>query len=296
MNRIVAVPIDTELASLIGKRGSETSMLLFNRKVGDDIIIVLAPSDIEGKFYALPNSMILAEQIIISTANIDALFGEIVVAASLLDKRVIFTTESDVSGLVSGIDLPGKLFVERDEIINAINSYPVKQKEGPVKVEVDRSFNVKGTGTVLLGFVTRGTLKKHDILYTRSGKELTVRSIQCQDEDVGEAETGARVGIAAKGIDEDDVRKGDVLSTSKIPLKNSIEIDVRESRLAHEEMKAGNQYQIFSSLDSGSCVIGSISRASIELKLDKEFQLEQNDTVMLGRKKQPRIFASGVVR
>lgn len=296
MNRIIAVPIDPTVGELIGKKGNENSMTFYNRKIGSDIIVALAPSDMEGKFYALPNLLILSEQIVISTKTIDALFGEVVVAASLLDKMVVFTNDSDITKMLSGIKIKDHKIIPRAELLNSISSYPQTQKEGSVRVEVDRAFNVKGVGTVLLGFVTRGTLKKHDILYTKSAKAVTVRSIQCQDEDVPEARLSARVGIAAKGIDEEDVGKGDLLSIEPIKAFTSVEIEIRQSPIANEQAKAGNQYQIFSGFNSGSCMVESISGPIAKIKLDKEFQLENGDTILLGRVRQPRLFACGIVK
>lgn len=294
MGRIISIPIDRELGPLIGKKGNETSMSFYNRKVGNDIIVAIAPSDLEGKFYALPNTMILAEQIVIDTSSIDALFGEVLVAASLLDKRIIFTKDGDISKIIASLSLPEHAFVDKEELLPAIEAYPSKRNEGSVKVEIDRCFNVKGVGTVLLGVVTRGTLRKHDKLL-KPGREVVVRSIQCQDEDVESADLGSRVGIAAKGISEDDVKKGDVLSTTLIPGRTSLEMAMKISKVANEQPKLGNQYQIFTGFNSCSCVIEKIEAGRATLKLDKELQLEKGDTVILGRTKSPRLFASGIV-
>ncbi len=294
MNKIISIPIDRELGPLIGKKGNETSMSFYNRKVGSDIIVAIAPSDIPGKFYALPNTMILAEQIVIDTSAIDSLFGEVLIAASLLEKKIIFTKDSDISKIISGLQLPEHSFVDKSEVVTAIETYPSKKSEGAVKVEIDRCFNVKGVGTVLLGVVTRGVLKKHDKLF-RPGKKIVVRSIQCQDEDVELADLGSRVGIAAKGITEEDVRKGDVLSTTLIPGRTSLVAKMRVSRVANEPLQKGTQYSIFTGFNSGSGMIESMEGDLATIKLDKELQLEKGDTIMLGRNKSPRLFAAGTV-
>jgi selenocysteine-specific translation elongation factor len=294
MNKIIAIPIDKELGPLIGKKGNETSMSFYNRKVGDDIIVAIAPSDIAGKFYALPNTLILSEQIVIDTTSIDSLFGEVLVAASLLDKKILFTKDGDISKITSSLTLPEHAFVPKEELLAAIESYPSKKNDGTVKVEIDRCFNVKGVGTVLLGVVTRGVLKKHDKLL-KHGKEVVVRSIQCQDEDVDSADLGSRVGIAAKGISEEDLHKGDVLSTTQIPERTAIDISIKISKVANEPAKVGSQYQIFTGFNSCSCVIEKLDGGKASLKLDKELQLEKGDTILLGRMKSPRLFASGVV-
>lgn len=269
-------------------------MSFYNRKVGNDIIVAIAPSDIGGKFYALPNTLILAEQIVIDTSAIDALFGEVLIASSLLDKRITFTKDGDISKIISGLTLPEHVFVEKGEVLAAIESYQSKKNEGSVKVEIDRCFNVKGVGTVLLGVVTRGVLKKHDKLL-KPGHEVVVRSIQCQDEEVDSADLGSRVGIAAKGITEDDVHKGDVLSTTLIPGRTSISISIKISKIANEPIKEGNQYQIFTGFNSCSGVIEKLDGGKATLKLDKELQLERGDTIMFGRAKSPRLFAAGTV-
>jgi selenocysteine-specific translation elongation factor len=247
-----------------------------------------------GKFYALPNTMILAEQIVIDTSIIDSLFGEVLIAASLLDKRIIFTNDSDIGKILSGLQMPEHAFAGRDELLDTIESYQSKKNEGSVKVEIDRCFNVKGVGTVLLGVVTRGVLKKHDKLL-KPGREIVVRSIQCQDEDVESADLGSRVGIAAKGIGEDDVKKGDVLSTTLIPGRTSLSARMRVSRVAKEPLQKGTQYSIFTGFNSGSCVLESLEGDTASIKLDKELQLEKGDTIMLGRSKSPRLFAAGTV-
>src|SRR5208283_1303265 len=160
--------------------------------------------------------------------------------------------------------------------------------------EIDRCFNVKGVGTVLLGIVTRGVLKKHDRLL-KPGKEIVVRSIQCQDEDVEEADLGSRVGIAAKGITEEEVRKGDVLSTTLIPGTTSLKAKMRLSKIANEPFQKGTQYGIFTGFNSGSCVIEALEGDIASIRPDKELQLERGDTIMLGRSKSPRLFAAGTV-
>jgi selenocysteine-specific translation elongation factor len=294
MNKIISIPIDKELGSLIGKKGNETSMSFYNRKVGNDIIVAIAPSDIPGKFYALPNTMILAEQIVIDTTTIDALFGEIIIAASLLDKKIIFTKDSDISKITASLQLPEHSFVDKPNVVTEIESYQSKKNEGNVKVEVDRCFNVKGVGTVLLGVVTRGVLKKHDKLF-RPGHEVVVRSIQCQDEEVESADLGSRVGIAAKGVSEEDIRKGDVLSTTLIPGRTSLQAKMKVSKVANEPLKAGTQYSIFTGFNSGSGMIEAVEADIVTIKLDKELQLEKGDTIMLGRLKSPRLFAAGTV-
>lgn len=296
MNTIVSVPVDATLSSFIGKRGAdETSIVFYNRKIGEDIIVALTPSDPEGKFYGLPNSMLIAEQIVLSTAAIDKLFGEAVIAASLLPKRTIITNDGDADGIIKAAGFEKPEFAARGELLDKIIKGSASKREGSTRVDIDRAFNVKGVGTVLLGIVTRGTLRKHDKLYLGNGKEVQVRSIQCQDQDVDSADVYARVGIAAKGIDETDLKKGDIVSAAPIKPQSSITVALKVSKFANEEMKVGSQYGIYAGFNSGSCMVEELAPGKAKLKIDKEIQVETGDAILLGRNRQPRIFASGII-
>ena len=72
---------------------------------------------------------------------------------------------------------------------------------------------MKGVGTVILGVVRRGTLHSHDRLRLwPTAKVIDIRSIQVHDVDRKEAECGERVGIALKGVDVDEIVRGQVLA------------------------------------------------------------------------------------
>ena len=80
-------------------------------------------------------------------------------------------------------------------------------------VSVDQAFTVKGIGTVALGVVKAGTVKKHDVLRALPGSgRAEVRSIQKHDDDFDTAEPGDHVGVALKGVESDDLPRGTVLT------------------------------------------------------------------------------------
>jgi selenocysteine-specific translation elongation factor len=91
---------------------------------------------------------------------------------------------------------------------------PVPPGAGTVgTVPIDHHFNVHGIGTVVLGDVVRGGIKKHDALKVYPGERaVMVRSIQKHDNDFDWAAEGDRVGIALKNIESDDLDRGFVLS------------------------------------------------------------------------------------
>ena len=86
------------------------------------------------------------------------------------------------------------------------------EADGPVRLHVDRSFTLKGIGTVVTGTLWSGRLAAHErvqVLPQRRG--VRIRSIQVHGTQVGQAVAGQRVALALVGISHRDVRRGDVV-------------------------------------------------------------------------------------
>ncbi len=95
------------------------------------------------------------------------------------------------------------------------------------RVDIDHVFPIKGIGTVILGRVRAGNLKRGETLHVfPSKRNCILRSIQISDVDYNDAETGKRVGLALRGLLPKDVQRGFVLSNS-ISWTISSELDVK---------------------------------------------------------------------
>lgn len=87
----------------------------------------------------------------------------------------------------------------RARLIEAAQKANCEAEDAFGTVPVDHAFSVKGVGTVVLGLVTKGTVKKHDALKVLPGtKTVQVRSIQKHDDDFDLASEGDRVGSGLK--------------------------------------------------------------------------------------------------
>ena len=295
MNYVVAIPLDRTLADFIGKGNDEGSIAFHNRKMDSDIIVGLQPSSIEEKFYAVAEVMLISQQILISTANIDKLFGEMLVACSLLKKHVIFTDENDVAAFVAGVKLADFEISPREELLQKILSIKNQESSAPVRVDLDHAFPVKGIGSVALGIVTKGTLKVHDELHYSSGKMASVKSIQSQDVDVPSAGFGTRVGVALKGIEHSEIEKGDLLTKEKVAKTDSISATIEVSPMAKEEIAAGIRHLFVSNFSRATALIEKAEGSSITMKLERPIAVEKGDKFLLIREKSPRIFAIGTI-
>ncbi|WP_066524174.1 selenocysteine-specific translation elongation factor [Corynebacterium bouchesdurhonense] len=81
-----------------------------------------------------------------------------------------------------------------------------------VRFWVDRSFSVKGAGTVVTGTLTAGTIRAGDTLQAGE-REVQVRGLQSEDAPVDAAAPAMRVALNLRGVDAAAVGRGDALVT-----------------------------------------------------------------------------------
>jgi selenocysteine-specific elongation factor len=84
--------------------------------------------------------------------------------------------------------------------------------DGPVRLHIDRSFTLKGIGTVVTGTLWSGRLTTREkVRVMPRGQGVRIRSIQVHGAQVEQALAGQRVALALVGISHRDVRRGDVI-------------------------------------------------------------------------------------
>lgn len=84
---------------------------------------------------------------------------------------------------------------------------------GYLRFAVDRSFVLRGIGTVVTGTVRSGSIRKDDkLLHSSSGELLRVRSLYLDDHPVESAASGQRVALGVT-LHHDALRRGDWLMT-----------------------------------------------------------------------------------
>jgi selenocysteine-specific translation elongation factor len=114
-----------------------------------------------------------------------------------------------------GLSLSNFLVEKRDSKSSFIDLSRVQSKESRkikgTMVYIDRAFNVKGVGVVVLGFILAGDVSVHDKLRlipsTGESRYAEVKGIQVSDEDYDSAGRGIRVGLSLKGVELKDFSK-----------------------------------------------------------------------------------------
>ena len=90
------------------------------------------------------------------------------------------------------------------------------RRGGPLRLHVDRSFTIRGAGTVVTGTLWSGTAARGDeVLILPAGTPARVRSVQVHDEPLERAEAGQRVALNLAGVARDEVARGDVIVAAR---------------------------------------------------------------------------------
>ncbi len=88
---------------------------------------------------------------------------------------------------------------------------PEKPVQLPLRIPVQDVYSITGVGTVPVGRVETGKLKKGDkVIFNPPGKVGEVKSIEMHHEEIPEALPGDNIGWNVRGISRNELRRGDV--------------------------------------------------------------------------------------
>ncbi|MDO5668639.1 MAG: selenocysteine-specific translation elongation factor [Corynebacterium sp.] len=97
-----------------------------------------------------------------------------------------------------------------DEVLAAA---PAPDPDARVRLWIDRSFTVKGAGTVVTGTLPAGTLSEGDRLHLNGTREVTVRGLHSENEAHPSVGPVSRVAVNLRGESTGDIHRGDALLT-----------------------------------------------------------------------------------
>lgn len=222
-----------KVAAALGRKGSVSDMTFYNSK-RSRITTVIEPTRFPEKIQPLCYALQMADHVLMVYDGAKTAFGECLVAAVSLKKPMTFLLsaqnsylEDELNQLIKSAGCVGTktlVYGEDFELVELVDRLASSPSEGELVVPVDAAFDVKGIGTVVLGFVQGADVKKHDeLVVARSGDVCTVKSIQMQDDDYDSAPSGSRVGLALRGVKSEDLKRGDVLCAKKMELVSKLE-------------------------------------------------------------------------
>ncbi len=227
MNRFTVAMLGASIASEIGKEKTSTDITFFELKKGENSVTMLEPTRYPERLSSLFHATEMAEFVVLVIDEIDAVIGETIVMI-------------DTVGVENGWIIL-RNHIQPEQIIpfiadSVLENYEFKEYD-PIKIREDllelsseqkkdfgeesggtcsiyNQFNVRGVGTVALGFIVDGHIRKHDNMKVLPlEKEVVLRSIQKHSMDSDSAVKGEHGGMALRGIESDELAKGYVLTT-----------------------------------------------------------------------------------
>jgi len=105
-----------------------------------------------------------------------------------------------------------------EELIAKVDEYipePVRPVDKPFLMPIEDVFTISGRGTVVTGRVERGICKINDeveIVGIKETKKTVVTGVEMFRKTLDEARAGDNVGLLLRGVEKDDVLRGQVVA------------------------------------------------------------------------------------
>jgi len=107
------------------------------------------------------------------------------------------------------------------ELLRVVDEYipePKRETDKPFMMSVEDVFSIKGRGTVVTGRIDRGLVKVGEpveIIGLRETTQSVVTGVEMFHKQLDEGMAGDNVGLLLRGIERDDVERGQVLAKPK---------------------------------------------------------------------------------
>jgi elongation factor Tu len=104
------------------------------------------------------------------------------------------------------------------ELMEALDSYipmPERPRDKPFLMPVEDVFGIKGRGTVVTGRIERGTIKPGEevaIVGFGADRKTVCTGVEMFQKTMDEGEAGDNVGLLLRGIEREDVERGQVMA------------------------------------------------------------------------------------
>jgi elongation factor Tu len=198
----------------------------------DGAILVISAAD--GPMPQTREHVILARQV-----NVPAIVVFLNKTDTVDDPEIIDLVEADVRDLLKKYEYPGdKVPIIRGsalkayegdkeaekqilELMKAVDEYipePKRDVDKPFLMPVEDVFSIKGRGTVATGRVERGKLALNgevEIVGLKETKKTVATGLEMFRKMLDETQAGDNVGVLLRGVEKEDVERGQVLAKPK---------------------------------------------------------------------------------
>ena len=315
-NLTVAVIGAAEYASNLGKKGTVSDVTLYNLKKGEDTVTFIEPTRYPERLAPLFYATGMAEKAIVVVDALNSTFGECLVmlqCAGVTSGCFVlrnYIPQEKIVPLIKGTSLERFEFTEdnpallKERCLAEVAQKANCEAESAFgSVPVDHAFSVKGVGTVVLGLVAKGTIRKHDTLKILPGtKTVQLRSIQKHDDNFDAASDGDRVGLALKNIEVKDVERGTVLTTDPaVKTSKTLETHATLVKYWQTPLKTGMVMHLGHWMQFLNCKVEAIidegdwRKPTLTLTLEKEIVHYPSDQAVLTYLESGKLRVAGTI-
>src|SRR6187397_3277391 len=127
---------------------------------------------------------------------------------------------SALKALEAPDDSENPAYAPIQELMDAVDSYipnPVRPVDKPFLMPIEDVFGIKGRGTVATGRIERGVIKvgeEVEIVGIQATRKVVVTGVEMFKKLLDAGEAGDNVGCLLRGIERDDIERGQVLAKS----------------------------------------------------------------------------------
>ncbi len=300
MNQTILFYGDEEILKSLTKKGSETDIRYYNSRIAGNEITFLYPFKFPERIQTLLNAASVSNKAILAVSELDKSVGEFLLTLDYhgIKNLGIIAEEpalSQVIKIAMSMGINAGPIKAAYEGIESFSQIPIEPARTENLVVLDQSFQVKGVGTVSLGFVLGGQIKKHMVMKAYpSGKSVDIKSIQIMDADMESAEPFSRVGLAYRNVEVDDVPKGTILySQDGLEFTESIQINVRTNPTVKLVPKVGDKIQINFLFNNMNAEISDISEGRFLIDVDKKVPVINEIFSITSLNSSPRVIGAG---
>ncbi len=305
----VAVVGAVDVAKELGKKGTASDITMFNTIHDDAAITVVEPTQFPEKFPPLLTALAMGDHALLVVTELTRPVAETIATVELASVPTTVVLGPSVGAEELGRALKGgrlasapQMPLDLPRLREFVDGLVAPPSDGPARVPIDHAFPVKGVGAVALGVVRRGTLRAHEKLRLYpTVKSVEVRSLQVHDIDRKDASVGERVGVALKGIEADELARGQTLAPEgSLTEGTSVALEGFERcRYYRGDAGPGAQLHLSLGLQVVPAVLEELDAGRARVTTDRPVAYAPGDLaflVDLSVPAGPRIFARGSAR
>ena len=287
----VALVGAADIAKELGKKGTASDLTLFNLVRDEHSVTVVEPTQFPEKIPPLLTAVAMADRCLLVVSELSRPVAETIAVLELAEVPTTVVVgpgvgDAEVARVLKGgrlADAP-RTPLDLPHLRGLIESWAVPARDGPVRVPIDHSFPVKGVGAVALGVVRRGVLRARDRLRLfPTPKTAEIRSVQVHDIDRKEAMVGERVGVALKGVEADELERGQILAPDgSLEVASSLRLGpLTRCRYYRGDAGPGARLHLSLDLQSVPVALDELSRTETRLTIDRPVVFAPGDLAYL---------------